>query len=238
MSINNDKLIRLAEILSLKYNLTAMDDRELSFIKNEIVQLYKKFILQYSGSKLAQLKKVYGFPYLDSIQSDFHDFVNSIFSLSAEETYDIGMEILHLINSVREQLNNFILTNKEDPAYVAFHMRKKVASTVDKNLEGFQFQLKRQLNRIILKDQKSIIDVIPSDRRRMEQTPQQQQIFVLTYGDLYGIEGGMEDWSKIKYQDPDLARDLMTAFLGLRRGSNKINPDLFNRVKKFFGERS
>lgn len=255
MSANNDKLVRLAEMLLLKYNLTA-EDNLLSEVKNEISKIYQKFMLEYFGSQVAQLKEVYKLPYLDEIQTVFSLLVSKIDSLDVVQIINTGNQIITFIDNARKELNNFIKTNKEDPSFTAFHMRKKIAATVEKSLEAIQFLLRRQL-------QKISSDVpIQTDRRRMEQTAKQQEVFILTYGDLYGIKDGLEDWGKLRHQDPELANELMTAFLGLRRAHrdyqssseydaknprnlvkeklfllSKVKPDLLNKVKEFFGER-
>ncbi len=256
---------KLSRIFSIKYAAdlvpvgTNVSEKEL-LVKNNIAELYRKFMPEFDGV-VSQIKAAYDLPFLEEIHTIFSLFIRDIDSLNLEDLSIRTVEFIKFLNKARVLLNDFIKTNKDDPAFVAFFMRKRLASTVEKALTELGASLLKQMSHL-----KSPVNLgVPSathmlkDRRRMEQTTKQIEIFVLSFGDLYGVSN-LENWGMIKNHDPELAFELMTAFLGLNRASkayqksddynpkdkrnaqkeklflsSKVKPDLRARVLKFLG---
>lgn len=233
------RIFRLANLFEHKYKIaTTVPTSVISAeIRDGIAAIYKKFMDEYNGS-IAQLKKVYDLPYLEEIQTVFSALVSQIDTLSIPEIVKLGNGVMDFIEKSRVMLNDVIKTNVDDPAFTAAFMRKRLASTVDKSLEAIQFLLKRQLSKIQDNLSEVKLEKPPEHqkRRRMTQTPTQLQSLVLEYGDQYGVNG-MEDWGKIVHKDYELAYDLMTAFLGHRRGHKKVKAELADRVKELLGRK-
>jgi hypothetical protein len=231
---------RLARFLTLKYaaeliNPDAPAGELIETIKNNLADIYRKFMPEYSGL-ISQINQSYKLPFLDSLEDIFSAFIANLDNLDIIQVNQLSLELIKNVEHVRVKLNDFIKTNKNDPAFTAFFMRKRLASTVDKVLEGLEKDLIRQLDYINATNKSVHLPTAEftehgrgrrmpdgsetTKRRRMEQTPQQTEMLVLRFGDLYGVRD-MSDWGKLKHGDADLAEELMTAFLGLNRASKE-----------------
>jgi len=232
MSLN-----QTAKLLVIKYAAELFDPKASAealekLIKDNFAKMYQKFMLEYNGN-LSQLKQVYNFPHLENLHTVFAKLIANIDKISIVELNSIGIELIEKIEDIRSKLNDFIKLNKDDPAFVASFMRKRVASTVDKALESLEKDIVRQLDYIYagthdvklpsITHEYGGIRTLPSGehltkRRRMTQTPQEIEMLVLRFGEFYGVSG-METWGKISNKDHDLAESLITAFLGMNKAT-------------------
>lgn len=264
-------LSKFSRILSVKYaaellspNMTG--DEKNAVVRNNIAELYRKFMPDYSGA-VSQIKEVYDLPYLEGIHTAFARLVGEIDSLSAVDLKKKCIEAIQKIQDARGKLADFVKLNKDDPAFVAWHARKKLVSTVEKTLTELGSTLIKQMGKLELSPDAPLMEATPTatqmlkSRKRMEQTPEQTKMLVFKFGDLYGVED-MLDYGQIKNKDPELGYELMTAFLGLNRASrsftkqeyydprdprhrkkeleflkSKVKPDLKERILKLLGRK-
>lgn len=231
-------VIKLAKKIVFKYSADlflpeAASDEKIALIKNNLASLYKKFMPEYDGA-LAQIKQAYDLPKLEELHTTFAKFVSNIDNLDLLQINEKITEIISQIEEARIFLDNFIKNNKSNPAFIAFWARKRLASTVEKILEGLEKDLIRQLQYMRATTDVKLPFIEVTKRRRMEQTSDHIQKLILSFGDEFGVNS-MQEWSQIVNKDHDLAYDLMTGFLALNRGKKPADRDLNQRVKDFFG---
>lgn len=226
MSLN-----KLSRILSVKYAAELLSPdmsggEKDAVVRGNIAELYRKFMPEYSGV-VSQIKEVYDLPYLEGIHTSFARLVGDLDSLNSVDLKKRCIEAVQKIQDARSKLADFVKLNKDDPAFTAWHARKKLASTVDKILTELASALIKQMSKIELTPNTPVMETTPTaaqmlkSRKRMEQTPEQTKMLVFKFGDLYGVED-MLDYGKIKNKDAELAFELMTAFLGLNRASRSF----------------
>jgi len=222
---------KFSRFLSVKYAAElfspdmTMSEKDAT-VRNNIAELYRRFMPDYSGL-VSQIKEVYDLPFLEGIHTVFARLVADLDSLDNIQAKKRCIEVVQKIQDARGKLADFVKLNKEDPAFTAWHARKKLASTVDKMLTELASDLIKQMSKLTVDPEEAAVAPVPTatqmlkSRKRMEQTPEQTKMLVFKFGDLYGVED-MLDYGKIKNKDPELAFELMTAFLGLNRASRSF----------------
>lgn len=229
---------KFSRLLSVKYAAQLLSPHMTgtekdAVLRNNIAELYRRFMPDYNGI-VSQIKEVYDLPFLEAVHTVFARLVADLDSLDNATLKARCIEVVQKIQEARTKLADFVKLNKDDPAFVAFFMRKRLASTLEKTFTELSSDLIKNMGRIEMKPSSDISEeakaTVPSatemlkSRKRMTQTPAQIENFVLRFGDLYGVED-MLDWGKIQNRDHDLAFELMTAFLGLNRAARTFNKE-------------
>lgn len=192
--------------------------------------------------------KLVAHKYLDKLAKIYSEFISKIDDKDIVEINKDLINIVKFVESIRVKIKDEIITNR----YGMNFERKRLGGTSEKVLKRFEDSLLRQLQYIdagkIDIDFPTIEHVnfdkfrLPdgsetSKRMPMAQTPQKLERLVLQYGKLYGLDG-MPDYGKIVHSDTLLAKELISAFMGLdllkdkRDAVNHVKSDLKNKVKE------
>lgn len=181
--------------------------------------------------------------YIKKIDLKFTDIVSRLEELNIIELNKELIDTVKLIEEVRIKVRDEIMLSH----YGMFHERKKLAGTAEAVLHGFEQSLLRQLTYIDKSksikidfptinhykfDQKELPDgQITSKRMPMAQTVQKLEKLVMQFGPRYGINS-MEDWGKINHSDNALAKELVSSFLGMLKGTGSTKLNLVSRVSE------
>lgn len=178
--------------------------------------------------------------FLNKIEKKFTAIIED---LDEKDVIQINAELidfLEFLEKVQPLINDSINLNQ----YISALDRKHLFGTAQKVLDNLKYKVRKQVEFISRgkgpakwdKEEKAVIPgiglptvtplgfgrhVLPSGtemskRQRMTQTNPQTQKLVFEYGPLYGVNSE-SDWGKLVDKDPDVAKDLMTAFLGMKR---------------------
>src|SRR5574338_1146929 len=214
---------KVARKLAIKYAAELFDPHAsgtelVDKIKNNLALLYKSFMssVQDGSGDIHQLlmmakghalkapadaaDKLNIEKYIRKLATFYTDFVGTIDDKSIVEINSELIKLVKIIEKIRSQVADEIKLNR----YMMHHERKKLASTAEKVLKGFEDSLLRQLEYI---DAGKVDIDFPTverkpfgqfelpggqnttKRRPMEQTTKKLERLVLTYGSLYGING-------------------------------------------------
>ncbi len=252
------KILKLANFLDNKYTLY----KKAEDIRDNLAKRYKDFMSEVEGNgdiyQLVMIAKSYSIkapPGTDLDISNFikkfaNDYTNFIAKIDQLDNIEIAVKIqlfINHINKIREEISDEITTTK---TMMSFE-RKRFKSTVEKIFVGFQKFLKDQLKYIfetglINKDDLAKLVKVETKSKEgleevhkrvpMQQTPNKLARLILQYGPLYGVNE-REDYEKVVHKDYELAKELVSAFMGLDLLVNKDNKNLQSHVNKvLFGK--
>jgi len=210
------------------FDPSASAAEQMELFRNNLISLYEKFIAELDG-EIAKIQGAFNLPLIDKIHGMFAELIGSLKKKNRIHIHSELADTIKAINKVRSSLNDFVKTNVDDPLFTAFHMRKKVASTVERVLVNFQKQLRDMQVDIASTTKKNLKPTEVDKRRPMAQTIEKGERLRKQYGDYFGVHS-REAMGKLWEKDSELAKELVSAFMGLDLLTDKSESNIRKQV--------